>query len=198
MRKILSVLLLALSGFVVSAHADEVPKKYDGTSQVFLGALGGESRAAVFSGGDQLLQASLSLAEPPSSMMGRAVDGMQQTLDQALLLLGIRYKRGGSSPETGFDCSGFVRHVFSEGLGLSLPRNARAISQTGDRIDKQELQPGDLVFFNTMRRAFSHVGIYLGDGQFVHAPRTGGRVRIEDMGDRYWKRRFDGARRIQQ
>ncbi|MDP3031825.1 MAG: C40 family peptidase [Rhodocyclaceae bacterium] len=169
MRKILSVLLIAISGFVVSAHADEA----------------------------QPLQPSLSLSEPPPSVMARAVDGMQNTLDQALELMGIRYKRGGTSPETGFDCSGFVRHVFNQSLGLSLPRSALAISQAAERIDKQDLQPGDLVFFNTMRRAFSHVGIYLGDGQFVHSPRTGGRVRIENMGDRYWKRRFDGARRIQ-
>ena len=130
-------------------------------------------------------------------MMERAVDDMQHTLDQALELMGIRYKRGGNSPETGFDCSGFVRHVFSQSLGLSLPRSALAISQAAERIDKQQLQPGDLVFFNTMRRAFSHVGIYLGEGQFVHSPRAGGRVRIENMGDRYWKRRFDGARRVQ-
>lgn len=178
MRKILSVLLIALGGFVVPAHADEAPQ------------LAQLAQAP--------LQASLSLSELPPSMMSRAVDGMQNTLDQALDLMGIRYKRGGNSPETGFDCSGFVRHVFGASLGLSLPRSALAISQVADRIDKQELQPGDLVFFNTMRRAFSHVGIYLGDGQFVHSPRAGGRVRIENLGDRYWKRRFDGARRIQQ
>lgn len=169
MRKILLIFLLALHGFTVSAHADEALP----------------------------LQPSLSLSEPPPSVMTRAVDGMQNTLDQALELMGIRYKRGGTSPETGFDCSGFVRHVFNQSLGLSLPRSALAISQVAERIDKQDLQPGDLVFFNTMRRAFSHVGIYLGDGQFVHSPRAGGRVRIENMGDRYWKRRFDGARRIQ-
>lgn len=171
MQKFLTVLLVALCGFVVSAHADETPSLP--------------------------LQSSLTLAAPPASMMSRAVDGVQATLDEALELLGIRYKRGGSSPETGFDCSGFVRHVFSESLGLSLPHNAAAISQAGERVEKKELQPGDLVFFNTMRRAFSHVGIYLGDNQFVHAPRSGARVRIEDMGDRYWSRRYNGARRIQ-
>ncbi|MDP1605784.1 MAG: C40 family peptidase [Rhodocyclaceae bacterium] len=176
MRKLLSVLLIACAGFVVSAHADEAP-----LAQV-----------------QEPLQASLSLGELPLSMMSRAVDGVQNTLDQALELLGIRYKRGGNSPDTGFDCSGFVRHVFGASLGLSLPRSAHAISQVADRVDRAELQPGDLVFFNTMRRAFSHVGIYLGDGQFVHSPRAGGRVRIENLGDRYWKRRFDGVRRIQQ
>jgi cell wall-associated NlpC family hydrolase len=150
------------------------------------------------------LQPSLTLAEPPPSLapaasfVSRAVDGVQATLDQALEYLGIRYKRGGSTPETGFDCSGFVRYVYNESLGLILPRNAKAMSQEGDRVEKAELQPGDLVFFNTMRRTFSHVGIYLGNNLFIHAPRTGAKVRIEDMSDRYWSRRYNGARRVQQ
>jgi cell wall-associated NlpC family hydrolase len=142
------------------------------------------------------LQVSLTLAEPPS-LMARAVDGMQGTLDQAMEYLGIRYRRGGSTPETGFDCSGFVRHVYNESLGLLLPRNALGMSKAGEVVDKQELMPGDLVFFNTMRRTFSHVGIYLGNNLFVHAPRSGAKVRIEDMTDKYWSRRFNGARRVQ-
>ena len=130
--------------------------------------------------------------------MSRTVDSVQSTLDQAMDYLGIRYRRGGATPESGFDCSGFVRSVFAESLGLVLPHNAKAISKAGERVNNSELQPGDLVFFNTMRRAFSHVGIYLGNDLFVHAPRAGGKVRIEDMTDRYWKRRFDGARRVQE
>ncbi|MBI4997589.1 MAG: C40 family peptidase [Rhodocyclales bacterium] len=121
---------------------------------------------------------------------------VESTLDKALDLLGIRYRWGGSKPETGFDCSGFVRHVFREGLGLDLPRSAREQSRAGEPVARDELQPGDLVFFNTMRRAFSHVGIYLGDNRFVHAPHRGGRVRVEDMSGRYWTKRFNGARRI--
>lgn len=130
------------------------------------------------------------------SLVDRAVAHTQDAIDQALDLLGIRYRKGGSSPEAGFDCSGFVGHVFREGMGLILPRSSRELSRTGEEIKKSELQPGDLVFFNTMRRAFSHVGIYLGDNQFVHAPRAGGRVRVEDMNDSYWKKRFNGARRV--
>jgi cell wall-associated NlpC family hydrolase len=125
-----------------------------------------------------------------------AATPVESTLDKALDLLGIRYRWGGSKPETGFDCSGFVRHVFQQGLGLDLPRSAREQSRSGEPVDKNELQPGDLVFFNTMRRAFSHVGIYLGDDLFVHAPHRGGRVRVEDMSGRYWTKRFNGARRI--
>lgn len=134
-------------------------------------------------------------AEAPS-LLQRATSSIQGTLATALDLVGIRYRRGGGSPDGGFDCSGFVSHVFREGLGLYLPRSAKAISQEGEPIALGELVPGDLVFFNTMRHAFSHVGIYLGDNRFIHAPRTGGRVRVEDMTQRYWSKRFDGARRI--
>ncbi|MDO8931596.1 MAG: C40 family peptidase, partial [Rhodocyclaceae bacterium] len=77
-----------------------------------------------------------------------------------------------------------------------LPHNAKQISKSGEVVAKSELQPGDLVFFNTMRKAFSHVGIYLGDNKFVHAPRVGGTVRIEDMTESYWRKRFNGARRV--
>jgi len=115
---------------------------------------------------------------------------------RALSLLGVNYKFGGSSPDTGLDCSGLVRHVFREAAGLGLPRRAVDISAAGEVIRKDELKPGDLVFFNTLRRAFSHVGIYIGNGQFVHAPSRGGGVRVEDMSDRYWRKRFNGARRM--
>lgn len=133
---------------------------------------------------------------PPVSFVDRASATMQDALDQAVAMLGIPYRRGGSSPEAGFDCSGFVTHVFREGLGLILPRTSKELSKTGEAVEEDQLQPGDLVFFNTMRRAFSHVGIYLGNNQFVHAPRAGGRIRIEDLRDNYWKNRFNGARRI--
>lgn len=132
----------------------------------------------------------------PVSFVDRATATAQDAIDQAMDLLGIRYRRGGSSPEAGFDCSGFVSHVFREGVGLILPRSSREMSRSGQEISRDELRPGDLVFFNTMRRAFSHVGIYVGDNQFVHAPRSGGRVRIEDLRDGYWTKRFNGARRV--
>ena len=131
-----------------------------------------------------------------TSFVERAASSVQDTLDQALELLGIPYRRGGSKPETGFDCSGFVTHVFKQGVGLVLPRSAREQSKSGEKVQREELKPGDLVFFNTMRRTFSHVGIYLGHDQFVHAPRTGAEVRVEDMRDKYWKKRYNGARRV--
>ena len=133
---------------------------------------------------------------PSSSLIARAASSAGAAVTRALELVGIRYRRGGSSPDTGFDCSGLVDHVFREGFGLILPHNAREIAKAGEKVKQDDLQPGDLVFFNTMRRAFSHVGIYLGDNQFVHAPRSGGEVRVEDMRENYWVKRFNGARRM--
>ncbi|WP_137719059.1 C40 family peptidase [Methylobacillus flagellatus] len=121
----------------------------------------------------------------------------QEVLFKALSLSGIRYRYGGSSPDTGFDCSGFVRYVFQQAASLSLPHGARSISQMGEFVSKEDLQPGDLVFFNTLRSAFSHVGIYIGDNRFIHAPSSGGGVKIVDMNERYWVNSYNGARRIE-
>jgi cell wall-associated NlpC family hydrolase len=120
----------------------------------------------------------------------------QEVLVNALSLTGIKYKYGGKTPETGFDCSGFVRYVFSQATNLTLPPTARAIAQIGKTVKKEELQPGDLVFFNTLKSAFSHVGIYMGDNKFIHAPSTGKAVRVESMKTGYWASRFNGAQRL--
>lgn len=114
----------------------------------------------------------------------------------AMGFLGIPYRKGGESADTGFDCSGFVRAIYEQSLGLVLPRRAAEQAHATQQIDKAELKPGDLVFFNTLRRTFSHVGIYMGDGKFIHSPRAGAQVRVEDMRTSYWSSRFDGARRV--
>jgi cell wall-associated NlpC family hydrolase len=114
----------------------------------------------------------------------------------AMGFLGVPYKRGGNSAETGFDCSGFVKAMYAQTVGLILPRQAEQQAAATQRIDQADLKPGDLVFFNTMRRAFSHVGIYIGEGKFIHSPKPGSEVRVENMGMSYWSRRFDGARRV--
>lgn len=115
---------------------------------------------------------------------------------QALATAGVPYRRGGESPESGFDCSGLVTHVYREAFGIQLPHNARAQSRMGKPVSVAALEAGDLVFYNTERRPFSHVGIYLGDHRFIHAPRPGAAVRVENMRAAYWVRRFDGGRRI--
>ena len=123
-------------------------------------------------------------------------DRASHLVENAMGFLGVRYRRGGNSEETGFDCSGFVRATYEQTIGLLLPRKAEQQAAATQKIDRTELKPGDLVFFNTMRRAFSHVGIYVGDDKFIHAPRPGATVRVENMGMSYWSRRFDGARRV--
>ena len=115
----------------------------------------------------------------------------------AMAFLGVPYRRGGNSADSGFDCSGFVKAIYEQSIGLVLPRSAAQQAAATQTIDKSELRPGDLVFFNTMRRAFSHVGIYVGNGKFIHSPKPGAEVRVEDMGLAYWTRRYDGARRVQ-
>ena len=119
-----------------------------------------------------------------------------QLVINALSFLGVRYRYGGDHASSGVDCSGLVRRVYQETLGLVLPHNAAQQSREGEKVAENELRPGDLVFFNTLRRAFSHVGIYIGNGQFVHAPRPGERVQIANLDSPYWARRFDGARRL--
>ena len=117
-------------------------------------------------------------------------------LFHALMASGVDYRRGGKSYQSGFDCSGLVAHVYREAYGLALPHNTQAQSQMGDAINTSDLKPGDLVFFNTQRKPFSHVGIYIGEGRFIHAPKEGAVVRTENLHARYWTTRFDGARRI--
>jgi cell wall-associated NlpC family hydrolase len=114
----------------------------------------------------------------------------------ALALVGVPYRRGGDDPSTGFDCSGLVRYAAAVALGLPLPRRAEDIGRAGVEVPPANLGPGDLVFFNTLGRPYSHVGVYLGDGRFVHAPAQRGRVRIDDLAHPYWRQRFNGGRRL--
>lgn len=131
------------------------------------------------------------------SAVEQAQDRAAELVLTALNFLDVDYRYGGDSVAEGFDCSGFTRHVFASVLGLTLPRRSdEQAHQAGWlSVPRDALQPGDLVFFNTLRRAFSHVGIYVGDGKFIHSPRSGAQVRVESMASSYWQRRFDGARR---
>lgn len=135
--------------------------------------------------------------EPRSAAEARTRDGAAELVIAAMNFLDRPYRLGGQSIDTGFDCSGFTRHLFGQALGIDLPR--RVDDQAHDRslsqVPRDALRAGDLVFFNTLRRTFSHVGIYIGDGRFIHAPRSGARVRLERIDSDYWARRFTGARR---
>ena len=131
-----------------------------------------------------------------SVVKDKAGDQAAGMVEQAMGLLGVPYRRGGNNENTGFDCSGFVRHLYEKSVGQILPRRAVDQARATEVIERDDLKPGDLVFFNTMRRTFSHVGIYLGDGKFIHAPRAGKAVNIDDMRSAYWQKRFNGARRV--
>lgn len=133
------------------------------------------------------------------AFVDRVRDKASDMVITAMNFLGVRYHRGGNSADSGFDCSGFTRQVFETSLGLVLPRRADEQAKAAGlvAVKRDDLQPGDLVFFNTLKRTFSHVGIYVGEGKFIHAPKPGGEVRVEDMRFVYWAKRFTGARRAE-
>lgn len=126
-----------------------------------------------------------------------AADGRVETLlKRALTLIGTPYRWGGSSPDSGFDCSGLVGYVFRTALGIDLPRVSRDMAQNGERVERASLNAGDLVFFGRRGNRIDHVGIYLGEGRFVHAPRTGKDVMVSELDSGYWATRFKSARRV--
>ena len=147
---------------------------------------------------DQLTQQiSNQLGGPLQSARNAFGGKASELVMQAMGLLGVPYKRGGTSEEKGFDCSGFVRYMYEKSVGLVLPRRAEEQAKVTEEISRSELKPGDLVFFNTLKRTFSHVGIYVGEGKFIHSPRPSKAVRVDDMREAYWQQRFNGARRVQ-
>jgi cell wall-associated NlpC family hydrolase len=184
----IGVLMAAAPG----AFADEVSSSsqnasfstQDGSNSLSASPLQNSSAAADTSSGARSFL---------SGMAGKAGD----VVVGALNMIGVRYRWGGNTPDSGLDCSGFVRYVFQDTLGMALPRRAEEMSRVGEKVSMSDLKPGDLVFFNTMRRTFSHVGIYIGDNKFVHSPSTGSTIRVDDLDETYWEKHFTGARRIE-
>lgn len=114
----------------------------------------------------------------------------------ALMLLKTEYRFGGKNPDAGLDCSGLVSYVYREAAGMPLPANAASLARTGREVAADQLRSGDLVLFNTLGRPYSHVGIYLGNGEFIHAPSARGRVRVDKLTTRYWAQRFEMGRTL--
>lgn len=135
------------------------------------------------------------LRAPSGFALPQPMDRSSELVVAAMGFLGRPYTWGGSSWETGFDCSGFVQAIHRQSAGVRLPRSAAEQAAATQPIEREELQPGDLVFYNTSRREFSHVGIYVGDNRFIHAPTAGSPIRMADMRLPYWESRFNGARR---
>lgn len=172
-------IVASLLGCAVVAHAAPSDPAFEDMDALLV------NKGLISRLGEQVHHARESVSESASSLVINAMG-----------FLGVPYKYGGDSAEAGLDCSGLVRTVFEQSVGKVLPRRAADQAAATQPIDRSELKPGDLVFFNTMKRAFSHVGIYLGDGKFIHAPRSGSQVRVEDMRMSYWQTRFNGARRV--
>ena len=137
-----------------------------------------------------------SFAASAAETAGKVWSGAQDVAIYALGMIGVDYKFGGNTPESGLDCSGLVRYVFQQVTGFTLPRTSKEMSGLGAKVAVDDLKPGDLVFFNTRRFQFSHVGIYLGDNRFIHAPSAGAEVEIAKLSESYWQKHFNGARRL--
>ncbi len=146
---------------------------------------------------ESMFQAGRSYLYRVSDRLVDTVSGKSEELiERAMEVIGVRYRSDTELPQSGLDGSSFVGYVFKDKLGFLLPRKSTQMSRVGKPINRDELQPGDLVFFNTMRLTFSHVGIYVGDNKFIHSPSKGTTVRVDDLGSLYWDKRFDGARRL--
>ena len=202
------LILLPLLPFV--AHADDDPSPATTPSTALLPAASATfpksadaakpTESPTAANNDQAPPERVGLVRTVSASVQSAADivlkSAQDVTDHALDLIGVRYKFGGQTPDKGLDCSGLVKYVFEQVTGVSMPRSAREQAKVGEKVDRDDLQPGDLVFFNTRRAAYSHVGIYLGDNEFVHAPRKKSSVKIANLDGHYWKKRFNGARRL--
>ena len=146
---------------------------------------------------ESMFQAGRAYISRVSDRLADTVTGKSEELiNRAMEVIGVRYRWDAELPQSGLDGSSFVGYVFKDKLGFLLPRKSTQMSRVGKPIGRDELQPGDLVFFNTMRLTFSHVGIYVGDNKFIHSPSKGTTVRVDDLGSMYWDKRFDGARRL--
>lgn len=121
-------------------------------------------------------------------------DAAQELLMHSMSLIGKPYRYGGTSRQSGFDCSGMVQYIYRHVLGVSLPRTADGMARAGMKIAPSSLKTGDLVFFNTSGKPYSHVGLYIGDGRFIHAPNSRSVVKISQLDNRYYRQHFSGAR----
>lgn len=119
-----------------------------------------------------------------------------QLISSAMGLLGVAYRYGGTSASTGFDCSGFMQHIFRRSMQINLPRTSAEQARMGVAVSRSDLQPGDMVFFSTVGGRISHVGLYIGNNRFIHAPRTGKSIEITSMSNKYWSARYVTARRV--
>ncbi|THC38138.1 peptidoglycan endopeptidase [Neisseria gonorrhoeae] len=150
---------------------------------------------------DELIGNAMGLNEQPVLPVNRAparrAGNADELIGSAMGLLGIAYRYGGTSVSTGFDCSGFMQHIFKRAMGINLPRTSAEQARMGAPVARSELQPGDMVFFRTLGGSrISHVGLYIGNNRFIHAPRTGKNIEITSLSHKYWSGKYAFARRV--
>ncbi|ROU92599.1 C40 family peptidase [Neisseria gonorrhoeae] len=150
---------------------------------------------------DELIGSAMGLNEQPVLPVNRAparrAGNADELIGSAMGLLGIAYRYGGTSVSTGFDCSGFMQHIFKRAMGINLPRTSAEQARMGAPVARSELQPGDMVFFRTLGGSrISHVGLYIGNNRFIHAPRTGKNIEITSLSHKYWSGKYAFARRV--
>ncbi|WP_241685838.1 C40 family peptidase [Luteimonas sp. YGD11-2] len=202
-RRISSFILIGLlSGFALPAlaapglagdSADQSPMVAT-VSQQLADPLPAGGPEVLFASDVNQLIAAADLVRQESKAQPRG--GVQVLLQRAMTLLGTPYRWGGTSPERGFDCSGLVSYVFSTALGIELPRVSRDMANSGQRVNRDQLDAGDLVFFSRRGGRIDHVGIYVGEGRFLHAPRSGRDVTVSELDTGYWAGKFMQARRV--
>lgn len=197
------MILAGCGGLVLSmatAHAAERDDAWPSAiifKQGTIDALAADPSTQTVASGTVEVAATIAESDPADTPpQADANAGLLSIVEEAHTMIGVPYRWGGNDPAKGIDCSGFVRYVFQKTTGLLLPRQSAQISKKGSAVAESDLSPGDLVFFNTPRGRATHVGIYLGSNQFIHAPRTGAFVRVESLNSSYWSSRYFGARRI--
>ncbi|MGI8561931.1 MAG: C40 family peptidase [Luteimonas sp.] len=184
--------LPALAGPSLAADSAEAPRMASASQALVEPALPASGGVLFASDVNQIIAAQADRAAAPAEADGR----VQTVLKRALALLGTPYRWGGNSPDSGFDCSGLVGYVFRTALGIELPRVSRDMANDGEQVDRTALTAGDLVFFSRRGKRVDHVGIYVGNGRFVHAPRTGKDVMVSDLDTGYWSGKYLQARRV--
>ncbi len=188
---------LAAPGLAADS-ADSLAAPASVTRTLLADPLRASSRDVLFASDidQQILAAAAALQAAAPAEEVQEEGGAQTLLKRGLALLGTPYRWGGTSPESGFDCSGLVGYVFRTALGIELPRISRDMARDGEQVERTSLVPGDLVFFGRRGKRVDHVGIYIGEGRFLHAPRTGRDVTVSELDTGYWSRKFVQARRV--
>nr|WP_202842865.1 C40 family peptidase [Luteimonas saliphila] len=177
--------------------ADALAAPASVTGSLVAGPLRATERDVMFASDvDQQIEAAAAALQAAQAAEHKEEGRAQSLLKRGLALLGTPYRWGGTSPEGGFDCSGLVGYVFRTALAIELPRVSRDMARDGEKVERTALVPGDLVFFGRRGKRVDHVGIYIGEGRFLHAPRTGRDVTVSELDSGYWSRKFLQARRV--